>query len=340
MKLAIIKLLPLALAAVLSAMCPGAEAQTRRSKSETATAASKRSNSSSVRRTQSSRRSAVSTPPNASPQARRSPSAMPPVRTAPSSHRTTPAAPRKAVVHYPYRPGAAPARRVHPRDRNFLMVNTHIPCHYMPHNHYYGYRVKVLPAGVRRIMYRNYIYYCCDGIYYRPYGNYYVICRPPFGTVIAADMLADIAFTAVTLSYYNTVYNTYRTIDENNAYIAGQNEIIARNNAVIASQNQTIAMNQNKAIAAYTLADELGLVQSYASANDTYYYQDGVFYTFEGGEYRVIIPPAGAMVETIPDDYDIVTLGDSEYYKVDDTVYMITVSDGKPYFEVLGQMYN
>jgi hypothetical protein len=35
-----------------------------------------------------------------------------------------------------------------------------------------------------------------------------------------------------------------------------------------------------------------------------------------------------------------VTLADgNEYYKVDDTVYKITISEGKPYFEVLGQLY-
>jgi hypothetical protein len=58
------------------------------------------------------------------------------------------------------------------------------------------------------------------------------------------------------------------------------------------------------------------------------------------GQYSVIVPPAGALVETLPEDFDMVTLADgNEYYKVDDTVYKITINDGKPYFEVLGQLY-
>ena len=58
------------------------------------------------------------------------------------------------------------------------------------------------------------------------------------------------------------------------------------------------------------------------------------------GQYKVILPPAGALVETLPDDYEMVTLRDGkEYYKVEDTVYRVTISDGKPYFEVLGQQY-
>ena len=65
----------------------------------------------------------------------------------------------------------------------------------------------------------------------------------------------------------------------------------------------------------------------------------GVFFT-KGvdGKYTVIVPPAGALVTSLPDDYDVITLNGVEYYKVDDTVYRMTVSDGTAYFEVLGQM--
>ena len=148
-------------------------------------------------------------------------------------------------------------------------------------------------------------------------------------------------WAAVKLSYYNTILNTYSNITENNAYIAEQNAIIAQNNATIAAQNQTIAMNQQLAAQAYGIADELGLVQSYASAGATYYYQDGVFYSMDSdGQYKVILPPAGALVESLPDDYEMVTLNGNEYYKVDDTVYRVIISDGKACFEVLGQLYS
>ena len=58
------------------------------------------------------------------------------------------------------------------------------------------------------------------------------------------------------------------------------------------------------------------------------------------GDYQVIVPPAGALVETLPEDYDMVTLAGNDYYKVDETVYKVTISDGKPFFEVLGQLYS
>ena len=231
-------------------------------------------------------------------------------------------------------------RRVHPRDRDFMHYST--PSYYWTgHNHCYGHRVRVLPTHVHRHVYYGVTYYCYNDIWYRPYGGYYVVCRPPFGTVLAANLIADMTWAAINFSYYNTVAQTYSQINENNAYIAEQNAIIAQNNATIAAQNAQIAAGQQQAQVAYTLANQLGLVQSYAAAGSTYYYQDGVFYAMDAnGEYKVIVPPAGALVETLPEDFDLVTLSDgNEYYKVDDTIYKITIVDGKPYFEVLGQLY-
>ena len=229
---------------------------------------------------------------------------------------------------------------VHPRDRGFMHYNK--PSYFWSaHNHCYGHRVRVLPSHVHRHIYHGVTYYCHNDIWYRPYGGYYVVCRPPFGTVLAANLVADMTWAAITFSYYNTVAETYNQINENNEYIAQQNALIAQNNAIIAAQNAQIAAGQQQAQLAYTLANELGLIQSYAAAGSTYYYQDGVFYTMDAnGEYSVIIPPAGALVETLPEDYDMVTLVDgNQYYKVDDTVYKVTIVDGKPYFEVLGQLY-
>ena len=128
--------------------------------------------------------------------------------------------------------------------------------------------------------------------------------------------------------------------NSNNRIIDEQNRIIAQNNATIAAQNRAIALNSSRANDAYSLANRLGLAQSYAYADKEYFYQDGVFYIINSkGKYEVIVPPAGALVEELPDDYDVITLGGNDYYKVDDTVYRLTLVEGTPYLEVLGQMY-
>lgn len=230
--------------------------------------------------------------------------------------------------------------RIHPRDLDFMHYST--PSHFWAgNNHCYGHRVRVIPSYAHRYVHYGVTYYCYNDIWYRPFGGHYVVCRPPLGTVLAAELISDMVWTAVRLSYYATIANTYSQINENNEYIAQQNVIIAQNNATIAAQNAQIASGQVKAQEAYALADQLGLVQSYADAGSSYYYQDGVFYVQDkDGQYKVILPPAGALVETLPEDYDMVTLPDGkEYYKVDDTVYRLSVNDGKPLFEVLGQLY-
>ncbi|MBR5404195.1 MAG: hypothetical protein IK113_08245, partial [Bacteroidales bacterium] len=182
-------------------------------------------------------------------------------------------------------------------------------------------------------------YYFYNGVYYRPYGGYYVVCRPPFGTPLEVAINRAILHS-LRFAYYCDVYRTFtRTFDYYNV-IARQNLIIAQQNARIIANNASYALNSNRALTAYELANRLGLVQSYAYANSQYFYQDGVFYTISAsGAYTTIVPPAGALVTSLPDDYEIIVMGGVEYYMVDNTVYRTTLFDGMPYLEVLGQMY-
>ena len=207
------------------------------------------------------------------------------------------------------------------------------------HPHYYGYRIHSLPPSWRRVSHWGIDYYYYNGIYYRPFGGVYVVCRPPFGTPLEAAIDRAI-FRAVRFAYYCDTYRTYsRTFDYYNV-IARQNLIIAQQNARLIAQNNALAINANRALTAYELAEKLGLVQSYAYANSEYFYQDGVFYTISAsGIYSTIVPPAGALVTSLPDDYEIIVMNGIEYYMVDNTVYRTTLFEGQPYLEVLGQMY-
>lgn len=81
------------------------------------------------------------------------------------------------------------------------------------------------------------------------------------------------------------------------------------------------------------------LTHNYVSAGTEYYYQDGVFYIIDTlGRYRTIVPPTGALVEYLPDDYTTFHRGGELFYRVDDTIYALTLIDGRPFFEVLGQL--
>ena len=237
-----------------------------------------------------------------------------------------------ARVHVSGRPGA-PAHRP-PVHREFNGRPAHF---HVRGPHHYGHYIPGPPPSYRLYHYWGRDYYYWDNIWYRYYGGRYWICRPPWGYVFTP--LEDAVFTACEFAYYFDRLHYYNTISENAQTIAAQNEAIAANNAVIASQNERIAATSAAAQAAGDLASSLGLVQSYANAGTEYYYNDGVFYIKDkSGEYTVIVPPAGALVETLPEDYEIVTLGGGEYYKVDDTIYRMVVVESKAMFEVLGQM--
>lgn len=227
--------------------------------------------------------------------------------------------------------------RIHPRERE-IVVYDRLGHFYGGDPHYFGYRIDVLPPHYRMVRYYGVDYYYYNDVYYRPYGGHYVVCRPPFGIYVNTS-IGSLALSLVNFAFYTDMYRTYRGFDSYSRYIDRQNMIIAQNNATIAAQNNYIAMNLSSARDSYSLANQLGLVQSYAYANQEYYYQDGIFYIMNGNQYQVIVPPAGALVEELPDDYDVISLGGTQYYRVDDTVYRVTMMRGRPMLEVLGQMY-
>ncbi len=226
--------------------------------------------------------------------------------------------------------------RVYPIDCDFIKTNQPA-AHWENADHYYGYKVKSLSGRTEKVEKGDNVYYCSNNIWYRPYNAAYVVSRPPVGTPLAADPVADLKLEPVTVLYFNTVANAYNQISEKNKYIAQQNAAIARKNATIANQDLAIAQTQSKASAAYGQAGQLGLIQNFGDATVTYYYQDGVFYTTDDeGKYVVTAPPAGAIVESIPEDYEAVMLKGRMYYSVDNTIYRLITNGGKPYLEVLG----
>ena len=254
----------------------------------------------------------------------------------------------RGVAGAPYHPSAggpgmrpvehrAGGPRVAPRDRGFIEHG--VPAHFYHRGpHYFGYHVHALPGHFARHWYWGHEYFLCDGIYYRFWDNCYHVCRPPFG-ILFDRALYDLDLVLCDIAYYNTVYRVYDAINDNNRTIQEQNEVIAQNNATIAQQNAAIAQGAQIAEGSYKLAQSLGLVQSYASADTKYYYDDGIFFVEDkSGQYITIVPPAGAIITELPDDYDVVNLGGAEYYKVDDTIYRMVINNGKACFEVLGQL--
>lgn len=217
------------------------------------------------------------------------------------------------------RPGHAPAavHRHAPVHRGPAFSRPYLEPRYRPlpsyhyGHHYFGHRIHTLPIGYSlvRVGYRDYYFY--DGIYYRPYlGGGYYICRPPLGTLIASTLF-DVAMTTIAI-------NTIRSEIERARYAAELSSIYAARNTDYVLRTSDDYYNTN-------LVNQAG---------QDYYYQDGVFYTLSNGQYRVIEPPIGALVEEIPEDYDEIELGGKTYYQVEETLYKPTILNGKLLFEV------
>jgi len=57
-----------------------------------------------------------------------------------------------------------------------------------------------------------------------------------------------------------------------------------------------------------------------------YYYDDGLYYNYAGGNYVVVAPPAGAVVSTVPSDFQAVVINGVTYYTDKGTYYLRTPS--------------
>ncbi len=230
-----------------------------------------------------------------------------PVHHNPAPGHHTPAPAHHNPVHHnpAHRPAPAPRHHDMPRSVAFRS-NGHYnntPYHGRHYRDDYriGRRINRLPSHYRTVNHRGVRYYYYDGIYYRPYGNSYVIVRPPYGVTLASAII-NTGLYLVDFAFYSE-----------------------RTSRFVSSQR---------------LARELGLRQSYAYSDEDYFYEDGIYYILNSrGEYVSIVPPAGALVGELPYDATRIVLRGYELYQVDDTIYRLTSYDGQPVFEVLGQRY-
>jgi hypothetical protein len=57
-----------------------------------------------------------------------------------------------------------------------------------------------------------------------------------------------------------------------------------------------------------------------------YYYYDGLYYSYVGGDYVLVSPPVGAVVTSIPTDFQPVVINGVTYYADNGTYYVYSSS--------------
>ena len=68
--------------------------------------------------------------------------------------------------------------------------------------------------------------------------------------------------------------------------------------------------------------------------NVTNYYYEGAYYETSGTQYRVVAPPAAAVVDSLPEGGEEVKIGNQTYVKIGETYYLPVQVDGKDKYEV------
>jgi len=61
--------------------------------------------------------------------------------------------------------------------------------------------------------------------------------------------------------------------------------------------------------------------------NNTYFYYYGTFYTQKDDEYEVVEAPEGALVNAIPEGYEVIEKDGTEYYELDGVYYQEVETD-------------
>ncbi|MCI2083110.1 MAG: hypothetical protein LKK19_04890 [Bacteroidales bacterium] len=178
-------------------------------------------------------------------------------------------------------------------------------------DHYFGFSLHRLPNGYKRKLFGDIWYYYHGGVFYRSYGSYYYVCRPPAGIAFSSSAVTS-NLTAVPVDYYYSE-------DERLDYAMG------------------VAKDYEIYDPSYSAPPVSVMSGSIASDSDgiQYYCDDGVFYVYSHGRYLVVKPPIGALVTSIPNDYYVISLSGGTFYKIDDTLYQDVVIDGSIYFEVV-----
>jgi len=65
------------------------------------------------------------------------------------------------------------------------------------------------------------------------------------------------------------------------------------------------------------------------------YYYGGTFYEKSDGGYTVVAPPAGAVVDKLPEGSEEVKIGEQTYVRFGETYYLPVQVDGKNMYEIV-----
>ncbi|HEX38264.1 MAG TPA: hypothetical protein ENG70_05350 [Candidatus Cloacimonetes bacterium] len=176
------------------------------------------------------------------------------------------------------------------------------------------------------IIYNNIEYRYYYGYYYRPWDGYYWRIWPPFGFRISwlPPYYYDFWWDGIRYYYYCNVYYIYEDDDEK--------FIVVR--PPIGAMVETLPEYSEKLIIegeTYFLAD--GVQYKAVLVNDEIWFQ--VIKVVDDTEYDVVQLPVGAVVDTIPNDRELIVIEGETYFIADNVQYKPVIVNDEIWFKVL-----
>lgn len=176
------------------------------------------------------------------------------------------------------------------------------------------------------IIYNNIEYRYYYGYYYRPWDGYYWRIWPPFGFRISwlPPYYYDFWWGGIRYYYYCNVYYIYEDDDEE--------FIVVR--PPIGALVETLPEYSEKLIVegdTYFLAD--GVQYKAVLVNDEIWFQ--VIKVVDDMEYDVVQLPVGAVVETIPNDRELLIIEGETYFIAENVQYKPVIVNEEIWFKVL-----
>ena len=148
----------------------------------------------------------------------------------------------------------------------------------------FGLQVPVIPNNHYIARINGEKHYYHDGLYYKKLANNYVIVPPPIGAVVPA---IPEEFKPVVIN--GETYHMHNGIYY--LYTSGGYQVVL----------PPVVIN-----------------------GVTYYVHDGTYYVDNSGDYQVVPPPIGAVVATIPQDFQPVVINGETYYSHNGIYYLNT----------------
>ena len=180
--------------------------------------------------------------------------------------------------------------------------------------------------NIQIIIYNNIEYRWYYGYYYEPWWGCYIRIWPPFGFRIGWLPPYYYAFWYRDIEYYYCCNVYYIYVEEEEEYVVVRPPIGAVVETIPGYSEKLIVDGET-----YFIAD--AIQYKAVIVNDEIWFK--VIKVIDEDEYDIVQIPVGALIETLPEDRELILIDDQTYYIADNVQYKAVIVNDEIWFKVL-----